>query len=915
MELSDEILRLSRSDPNLAEELAEDACWLAERSGDDYCRGRARRSLGHMHALRGRYPEALRSYGEAVELFERAERETEVGITLNSSLMPLSYLGRYAEAVQRAERARTIFERHGEDRRLTLLAVNLANIHFRQDRFEEALTLYRRTLDLLREPEDVQAIAVVLRNVLVCQIGLGDFSQALEAHRRARAFCLENGLTQLVMECDYNVAYLHFLQGDYSRALELFEEARQECRAAGDRYHQALCDLDEAEIYLELNLIPEAREVAGRALTEFEALGMGYEAAKALIFQAMAAGRSDRSDRSLDLFARARALFVEQENQIWPALVDYHRAALLARSGDDGEARRLAESARRFFTDTPFSSRAALCELLIAELDLKAGDTASALDHCAAAQERLATAGGAPIVNFQAEMVRGEAFTRRGQRSKAREAFEGASRILEDLRLHLSVSAFRISFFKDRVRVYSRLFALSLEGETPDPEAAFSFAETAKSRHLLELLTPLDALPREVRAQGVEGEELRRLRARLGLAYRLTDAEELGREAPRQERLSFLRQRSAEIESQLVYFLRKLEGRSPAPSGLAAGVPCAEIRSLLAPDQTLLEYFESGGRFYALVLTSRDLHVEPLATSEAVRRVLALLQFQLSKFRLRDEFLEDFGGLVSRATHEHLEELFAGLVAPIRRRLDGEHLIVVPHGPLHYVPFHALFDGGRYLIDDFAVSYAPSASVYHRCATRTPSVRRRSLVLAVSDPRAPAIEEEARAVAAALPGARVLVGDEATESALQEEGPHSRFIHLATHGWFRRDSPKFSALRLADSRLTFLDLRRLRLPSDLVVLSGCSTGLSVVEGGDELLGLASGVLSAGAQSVLVSLWDVDDRSTVAFMRSFYRELAGGSDKARSLRTAMLETRSYQQQPYYWAPFVLVGDPARVDPEA
>jgi CHAT domain-containing protein len=98
----------------------------------------------------------------------------------------------------------------------------------------------------------------------------------------------------------------------------------------------------------------------------------------------------------------------------------------------------------------------------------------------------------------------------------------------------------------------------------------------------------------------------------------------------------------------------------------------------------------------------------------------------------------------------------------------------------------------------------------------------------------------------------------------------------------------------------------MRLPAELVVLSGCATGLNVVSAGDELIGLARGLLNAGAQTLMLSLWDVHDASTADFMTSFYRALRGGASKPVAMQAAMQETRKLYPHPYQWAPFILVG---------
>ena len=99
-------------------------------------------------------------------------------------------------------------------------------------------------------------------------------------------------------------------------------------------------------------------------------------------------------------------------------------------------------------------------------------------------------------------------------------------------------------------------------------------------------------------------------------------------------------------------------------------------------------------------------------------------------------------------------------------------------------------------------------------------------------------------------------------------------MHIATHGMFRRDNPMFSSIRLGDGPLSVYDLYELRLSAELVTLSGCGTGLSVVVGGDEQLGLVRGLLYAGARAVLLTLWDAYDSSTADFMKSVLRAPAG-----------------------------------------
>jgi len=171
-----------------------------------------------------------------------------------------------------------------------------------------------------------------------------------------------------------------------------------------------------------------------------------------------------------------------------------------------------------------------------------------------------------------------------------------------------------------------------------------------------------------------------------------------------------------------------------------------------------------------------------------------------------------------------------------------------------------------------------------------------------------ALDEEMRALGAIFPDAVMLAGSDATRDNLMRLAPQARFLHLASHGYFRRDNPMFSFLKLADSRLSFYNLLDLNLNAEMVTLSACHTGVNRVFPGDELHGLMRGFLYAGAPALVVSLWAVNDRSTSELMRELYLQISTGASKRSALRRAQLAIKEEYGHPYYWAPFVLMGNP-------
>jgi len=290
----------------------------------------------------------------------------------------------------------------------------------------------------------------------------------------------------------------------------------------------------------------------------------------------------------------------------------------------------------------------------------------------------------------------------------------------------------------------------------------------------------------------------------------------------------------------------------------------------------------------------------------------------LTRFLAGEAFVSRHLVQLERSAQRLLHELYNELLAPILNWLDQlaplgaeelRQLLIVPYGILHQVPFHALHDGNCYLVERCVISYAPSTTVFAHCQQRQ---RRgeQALTIATADAQIPAAMGEAREVAHFLQqqygAVHLLLGEQATLSAMTHLAHHAGTIHLACHGLFRRDNPMFSALKLHDGWLTALEITQLHLPGALVTLSACESGRSQLLGGEEMLGLTYAFLSAGAASLVVSQWLVQDEATALLMARWYRHLASQLDHAAALRLAQLDVMASYNHPYYWAPFVLIG---------
>jgi CHAT domain-containing protein len=902
-----------RVDVRRAFRLAEAALVIGEELHDNEALALGLRAKANALWFMGDCKLAVDLFRKAVLLFENSGDVNEVGRTLSSSIQSLALLGEYESAFAAAGKAREIFLRTGETLRLARLELNIANVYHRQNRFPEALAAYERAYQQLLRHRDMEGIGVALHNMAVCLIALDDFRGALETYQRVRTFCEAHEMPLLVAQADYNIAYLFYLRGEYSQAIELLRVTRETCRNNGDAYHLGLCDLDESEIYLELSLTDEAAEMAQKSFEQFQRVGMGYEAARSLANLAIAVSQQGNSSRSLEIFAQARDMFVREKNHVWTSLLDLYQALILFNEGQFGESRRLCITALDFFRSLRMPSKHVLCRLLLARLSLQAGDLGGADNDCKSAVGLLANLD-APILSFQAHFLMGQVQEALREPEKAFDSYQASRLALETLRSGLQAEELKIAFMKNKMDLYARLVQLCLNRNSGQSalEEAFLYIEEAKSRSLRDLIFRR-AQPRTAKEdeQTETGRRIRDLRQSLNWYYHRIEREQLSEEAASPESVESLKVQARACEHELLRLLRELPCSGPVDAvlGNSRTATLAEIREALDSETALVEYFCIGERILAAVVTQESLAIVPVTLAPRITSRLRMLQFQISKFRLSSEYVTRFQKPLLRAVQAHLRELYEEVFAPLRHLLNVHDVIVVPYGPLHSLPFHALFDGQQYLIDRFTVCYAPSASIYALCDREPDKGVGPSLILGVEDAKTPFIREEAQAVAEVVPEPELLLGCYATERALRENGRRSRLIHIASHGYFRKDSPMFSAIRLADSYVSLYDLYHMNLPVELLTLSGCVTGLNVIAEGDELLGLARGLLFAGARSLLLSLWDVDDQTTAQFMKLFYRRLPTHRTKAEALQGAMLELRARYPHPYHWAPFKLVGKAA------
>jgi CHAT domain-containing protein len=367
--------------------------------------------------------------------------------------------------------------------------------------------------------------------------------------------------------------------------------------------------------------------------------------------------------------------------------------------------------------------------------------------------------------------------------------------------------------------------------------------------------------------------------------------------------------------------LSRIDATSAEYASMTSAEPLSldAVRKELPEHTTLISYYVSLFGTYAWIIDAQKIESVKLTLDAAQLHRLSCWTEQIG--RTRAPRVMD-GNTQCGSDPAKPDEAYAALIAPLREKIRTDRLMIIPHGELHYVPFAALYDPktGRYLVQDYTITYTPSASALRFLRAKESPVDGGSLVL--GDPEAPAQSRLQGANTEALNVAQKLhttpkLGKKASKDLLYPLGKID-LLHIAAHAGYDATSPLFSAIYLAEGRgkkgpLTVDEIQsKIDLKGvNLVVLSACRSGVGKRSGGDEIVGLTRAILYAGSPGVISTLWDINDKATAPLIGKFYDHLLNGDSAADALRCAQIEVLGEQKtaDPYYWAAFLLTGDPA------
>jgi CHAT domain-containing protein/tetratricopeptide (TPR) repeat protein len=911
---------------------------------------------------------AAESYRKAIAAFDRArdlwreagDADMEAAATLEAARSSMA-LGDFAPAQERARAALEIWKRLGSRVSEARVLHLLGEMAYHRSDYPAALDLLRQALAMRQELGDRWGQAETQGDLSVVLSQIGRTDESLELARSTRELWHVQRNVPGEEQALSVLGYAHYQRGEWQPALDLFLEALPLKRMLKDREGEGATLVNIGTIYFKLGEPARAADFFEQALEVWRVLGNRKGEGSTLNNLGLAFSTLGRTDDAIDHYQRALVLRRAVGDRSGESATLVNLAAVELAAGRTGRAEGPLQEAMRILDEIGERSYRADARGYQARIHALCGESAearTAWEEALAAKREVGDRSGEITALYHLARLARDT----GDLDLARTRAEEAVSRVESMRTTLRSGSLRASYAASLRDVYDLYIDVLTRQHERDPQAgldaeALRASERARARSLFEMLlqsraevgTKVDASLR-ARERSLQD----RLALKLDQQVRLLSGRHTDVQAVTAARE--VEALSAEYDD----VRARLRSLDPHYAALTQPEPfdvAALQKNALDDDTVLLEYALGRSRSVVWAVTARSLEMHFLPGTTALEPTARRAMERLARRRRSPTS--------DRELSQALAELSHALLAPVAAALEGRRVVVVPDGILHYVPFAALPDPkaeARPLVAGHEVVTLPSAAVLSvlreelgtrapapktlavladpvfertderlagaRASAPSPSGERdvtraaRAIGIERGIPRLPFTRREARAILSLVPKEarkEALDFDASRSTATAPELGDYRLVHFATHGFVNAARPDLSGIVLSlvgrDGRdqngfLAAPEVFNLRLGADLVVLSGCRTGLGRELRGEGLVGLTRAFMYAGAPRVLASLWKVDDAATAELMTRVYRGiLAEGRTPSEALRRAQVDlaTTGRWRHPYFWAAFQLHGD--------
>ncbi len=766
--------------------------------------------------------------------------------------------------------ASAIYKELGYNKELFLVYQQLTGIALQKGEYEKALKMIEERRALLASIQDPSLEMSELFSLAAVYMSLGDMKRAIECCEEDYLLAEKQNNPDEVLKCDLLMASIEGYQDEIVKARKRLENAASYLsRVSKDKVLQ---------YYTQCGYVAFRGNDYKKALGWYMKALEGYRGNEAL-----------KAYVAPEILLRIAEIY-EDGNQSAEAVKCYREALEIAGGQKNLGMLVMPEHLKLMI----------VCNLAL-------GNTAEADKACRSFDECPATVSKYSCWYYYSIAL---AYEKAGLLEKACEYYKKAIRILEDVMSLMTAEESKVSLFEGKI-LYLYEHLINILHKMKKDEEAYLYVESSRSRALLDMLArggvnirkdvPSAYLEEEKKLSG----DMRRILAMVEKeAAKSKDSSGSAVIAERLAELDRLKKSYNELMRKIGLSNNEyVELKSVKPCGLA------EIQKLIPDGAVLLEYFLGGKSTFLFAIDRKEMRVYDLKTD---REKLMDLVVEARQSIMESSEAPD-------GPKKILAQLYSLLIEPARARIEGKKmLIVVPHRWLHVIPFVALVDSsGSYLVNRYQVVQEPSASAMKLCLEKERSTQKSFTGFALGNISAmnlddqlsplPGTLKEVDSVAPLYKNRELFKEKAMTVENLKENAGKTRYLHIATHGVIDSSSPRYSRLIMADNVLRVSDIFNIPITTDLVTLSACKTGLGPITEGDEVVGLSRAFFYAGTPSLVVTMWSVSDESTAEFMKEFYQSLVKGSSKVEALRDAELTLMKKYPAPFYWAPFVLLGD--------
>ena len=868
---------------------------------------------------------------------------------------------------------------------------NMGLLSSRLGHREAALDHYRLSLDLAMKEADTRLARSCLNNMALLRQRHGQTLKAKELFQRALAIFADGDDRIQQARIITNMGTLQTELGHYDDALGAFGRSLRIAESAGDEVRQIINTLHIANTLWITGDLGEADACYERAIGLSLSSGDRKALADGLTGRALVAKSFDLNEEALSLISQALALHTETGDLMGQG-IDLNDLCLLYM--EMGEPREAASScfealeiarwldpkiegmilsnlgllhietghpgdAVPFLQEGLEIHRAANCRrgiilghLRLARAFYDLGKLTEAGDHCGQCRQALEVIS-LPALAWQLHFIDGRIKEAAGLLGEALEAYTRSIEVIDSTDMRIGSSSQGTAIALDVEEVYEALVSLLMRMNATHRSAGYDIRalevlEREKGVKIIRAFADLEILF----ARGRRGDLYVHARDLSRRAMFMEVALKRAFEAPTENQdpavLAYLDKGLRGIKAEYTDFLETVGKQDPVLASHLRTTPLSTraLQGQMPPDMAILEYFVNGPKVIIFAITGTTLKAETVTVDPGAF----------------EEALTIVGGLIRRRGGLSKEErlLFTShtgylhdvLIDPVATSIEGKELIgIVPDRSLHYIPFQCLIDrdekgNDQYLIEKASVFYLHNllSSRFHMEHQGPGAGEDDVVIFGIPEGSLAGTEEEGTFLKRLFPNAEIFLGKEASEkNAKRALGEHT-LCHIGSHALLDEIHPEKSHILFApgegdDGRLTIAEIYGLSLDrSPFMTLAACQTATSLKGDGNELVSLSDAFLSAGARSIVASLWRVDDEATEGLMKAFYRNLLE-VPAARALRLAQIEVMGSRaspersqtsalrdiveapqgpptrpgsrpesfSDPFFWAPFILIGD--------